>query len=297
MQVHQAYQEKYGPVGSIDAHGHLPIKVYSDYIQVLNNLTDKSRYELVENPADALIFWSSMDYYEVVRTQVKDIVDESKFYLNQFQYEAAYVNKHHLANMVRLTLSGADKDVIQETFVLNDSLPAFVGRFQEKQKLAQENTWILKPTNMARSMDTWVSSNLDQMFRISETGPKIAQKYIENPCLFKGKKFDMRFVVLVKSFLPLELYIYDEFYTRHSNNLFEMDEGSFSTYETHFTVMNYAEGVTITNIRYFDFIKEFEKENEAKGVAFGTIRDSIHEAIKKIFIAFQVKHGKDLENL
>lgn len=63
--------------------------------------------------------------------------------------------------MVRLTLSGTDKDVIQETFVLNESLPAFVGRFQEKQKLAQENTWILKPTNMARSMDTWVSSNLE----------------------------------------------------------------------------------------------------------------------------------------
>jgi tubulin--tyrosine ligase-like protein 12 len=134
------------------------------------------------------------------------------------------------------------------------------------------------------------------MLRISETGPKIAQKYIENPCLFRGKKFDMRFVVLVKSILPLELYIYEEFYTRHSNNVFEMDEGSFSTYETHFTVMNYAEGVTITNIRYFDFIKEFDKENEAKGVSFGTIRDSIHEAIKKIFIAFEVKHGKDLEN-
>jgi len=40
--------------------------------------------------------------------------------------------------------------------------------------LAQENTWILKPTNMARSMDTWVSANIDQMLRISETGPKIA---------------------------------------------------------------------------------------------------------------------------
>ena len=51
---------------------------------MLNNLTDKTRYELVDNPADALIFWSSMDYYEVVRMQVKDIVDESKFYLNQF---------------------------------------------------------------------------------------------------------------------------------------------------------------------------------------------------------------------
>jgi hypothetical protein len=82
MQVHQYYQDKYGPASSIDAQGSLPIKVYSDYIQVINNLTDKSRYELVENPSDALIFWSSMDYYEVVRAQVKDIVDENKFYLN-----------------------------------------------------------------------------------------------------------------------------------------------------------------------------------------------------------------------
>jgi hypothetical protein len=36
-----------------------------------------------------------------------------------------------------------------------------------------------------------------------------------------------------------------------------MDEASFSTYETHFTVMNYSEGVKLTNIRYFDFEKEF----------------------------------------
>jgi hypothetical protein len=90
----------------------------------------------VENPAEALIFWSSLDYYEIVRSQVKDFVNEKTFYLNQFQYEAALVNKHHLANLVRLTLTGEDKDVIQETFVINESLPAFVGRFQEREKLA-----------------------------------------------------------------------------------------------------------------------------------------------------------------
>lgn len=128
----------------------------------------------MDNPAEALIFWSSLDYYEIVRSQVKDFVNEKTFYLNQFQYEAALVNKHHLANLVRLTLTGEDKDVIQETFVINESLPAFVGRFQEREKLAQDNTWILKPTNMARSMDTWVSSNIDQMLRVSESGPKIA---------------------------------------------------------------------------------------------------------------------------
>lgn len=104
----------------------------------------------------------------------------------------------------------------------------------------------------------------------------------------------MRFVVLVKSVLPLELYVYEEFYTRHSNNSFEMDESTLSVYETHFTVMNYAEGVTITNIRYFDFEKEFNQENEGK-ITMAEVRERIHQAIKQVFIAFQVQHGKDFK--
>jgi tubulin--tyrosine ligase-like protein 12 len=31
----------------------------------------------------------------------------------------------------------------------------------ERKKKALDNTWILKPINMARSMDSWVSSNLN----------------------------------------------------------------------------------------------------------------------------------------
>ena len=75
---------------------------------------------------------------------------------------------------MRLTLNEEDRKVIQETYVLNESLPAFVGRYQQRAKHGLDNTWILKPTNMARSMDTWVSSNLEQMLRVSESGPKIA---------------------------------------------------------------------------------------------------------------------------
>ena len=120
----------------------------------------------------------------------------------------------------------------------------------------------MKPINMARSMDTWVSSNLTQILRLAETGPKIAQKYIHNPLLFKGRKMDLRFVALLKSVLPLEVYVYDEFYTRHSNNPYSMTESSFSEYETHFTVMNYKPGVTLQNRRYFEFEKEFNEEYE-----------------------------------
>jgi tubulin--tyrosine ligase-like protein 12 len=178
---------------------------------------------LIDDPNQAEIIWSTLDYYNLLKQQIT--VDQSKQYINQFEFEAALVMKNHLANLIRFTLK--DQSIIQETFILNDFLPAFVGRYKEVQKKADDNTWILKPVNMARSMDTFVSNNLDGIIRMVETGPKIAQKYIHNPCVLRGKKFDLRYVALLKSLLPLEVYVYDEFYTRFSNNPFSMDESSF----------------------------------------------------------------------
>ena len=65
-----------------------------------------------------------------------------------------------------------------------------------------------------------------------------------------------------------------------------MNTSSFSDYETHFTVMNYKEGVIMTNKRWFDFMKEFDEEHS--GVSFeNDVLPKVHEAIKTIFIAFQ----------
>jgi len=98
---------------------------------------------------------------------------------------------------------------------------------------------------MARSIDTWVSADLDLIIRQMETGPKIAQKYITKPLTLQGRKFDLRFIVNLKSVLPLEAYLYDEFWIRLSNNKFEVTTSNLNNYETHFTVMNYSEGPMI----------------------------------------------------
>ena len=48
MAIHQAYQDKYGPIPAIDAGkpDMLPIKVYTDYIQIQEHLNDP-RFKLV----------------------------------------------------------------------------------------------------------------------------------------------------------------------------------------------------------------------------------------------------------
>lgn len=77
-----------------------------------------------------------------------------------------------------------------------------------------DNLWILKPWNMARTIDTSVTDNLSAIIRLMETGPKICQKYIEHPALFKGKKFDLRYIVLLRSVNPLEVFLSDVFWVR-----------------------------------------------------------------------------------
>lgn len=78
----------------------------------------------------------------------------------------------------------------------------------EKEKKNEENTWILKPINGARSTDHVITNNLDCIIRHVETTPRLIQKYLHNPFLIDNKKIDTRMWVVVRSFSPLELYVH-----------------------------------------------------------------------------------------
>lgn len=99
-----------------------------------------------------------------------------------------------------------------------------MGVFETREMLRKENTWIIKPPNMARSMDMVVTNNLDIIIRLLETGPKLAQKYIDRPLTLRDKKIDFRYVVLLRSLEPLEVFMYKIFFIRSSNINFTMDE-------------------------------------------------------------------------
>lgn len=101
---------------------------------------------------------------------------------------------------------------LQPTYNLESHLAQLIGDYYVHRRDGLSNLWILKPWNMARTIDTTVTDNLSAIIRLMETGPKICQKYIEHPALFNGKKFDIRYIVLVRSMNPLELFLSEVFW-------------------------------------------------------------------------------------
>ncbi|EFH65406.1 predicted protein [Arabidopsis lyrata subsp. lyrata] len=257
-----------------------PLLVYTDLPQVEEFLT-RPEFVITNEPKDADILWTSVQVDEELKKEV-GITDDQ--YLNQFPFEACLVMKHHLAETIQMGY-GSPK-WLQPTYNLETQLSQFIGDYYVRKRDQLNNLWILKPWNMARTIDTSITDNLSAIIRMMETGPKICQKYIEHPALFKGKKFDLRYVVLVRSIDPLEIYLTEIFWVRLSNNPYSLEKHSFFEYETHFTVMNYG-GRKLNHKPTAEFVREFEQEHNVKWM---DIHEKVKQVIRAVFEAAALAH-------
>lgn len=230
------------------------LKVYSELSQVTNNLTHP-RFELTEREDEADIIWA----YEHIKDFRSLSLHRPHVLLNQFPCESLLTVKDCLSAVSRRLRS----DWLPKTFNLQTELPQFIRCFQTRAQRDEDNHWICKPWNLARGLDTHISNNLSCIIRQRESTPKVVCKYIEEPVLFHREevglvKFDIRYMLMLRSVQPLKLYAYNVFWLRFANREFSLDH--FDDYEKHFTVMNYAQGVQLKQIHYNEFIPLFEKQ-------------------------------------
>lgn len=77
----------------------------------------------------------------------------------------------------------------------------------------------------------------------------MVQKYISNPLLYKGLKFDLRIYVLVACINPLRIYLYNEGLVRFSTEPYEFpNAGNMENFFMHLT--NYAINKSNPNYEY-----------------------------------------------
>ena len=254
------------------------IKVCSDLSYVRDNLKFPN-LELTKDPKEADIVWLNSNIWDMLEFNGIKFKNEGKnVFINQFPYESVITMKSHLSNLIQSNLGL--NDILGLSYDMRTELAEIIGNFYYNEDKGYENTWILKPINMSRSMDMLITDNLKEIIRAVETGPKICQKYICSPMLMNNKKFDLRFIIAVRNLLPLELYFYEKmFWIRSANKDYNKESLSFDDYEVHFTVMNYSK-FGMQTIYDKDFIKYLKDKN----IEWEPIYQKLKEKVKKVFL-------------
>jgi tubulin--tyrosine ligase-like protein 12 len=172
--------------------------VYSD-IDLVNQNLKHSAFKLVSSMEEADILWLTTEYKHFAYLKAHQLC-------NQFPNESALTFKHLLPETLLKCHGSSALEYLPITYNMDTQLAAFIGEFTHRQKEGLDNSWIIKPWNLGRSLDLSISNNRDTLIRLSETGQKVAMKCnnnlllsihshapdISNPLLYEGRKFDLR---------------------------------------------------------------------------------------------------------
>ncbi|XP_066924144.1 tubulin--tyrosine ligase-like protein 12 [Clytia hemisphaerica] len=262
----------------------------SDYAKYLTN----ENFYLVDHEEKADIIYKQGHY-----RQMRKLLLEGRQYVLEQPNKNCLVLKNFLAetcqrHTVQKYLGREMPQHIKErrgpiwlptTFNLNTELPQFIKHFKERQAKGQYNVWIVKPTNLARSLGIEVSDNLTQIIRLAEAGPRIVCEYISDISLFPREdtglvKWEIRHFAFVKSVEPLEVFVHNLPYVRFANKKFELND--FTDFQKHFTNMYYRHRDKMLVFPW----KEFYPEHYNKAlpnVPYEKLEAEIFKMIKELF--------------
>ena len=99
-------------------------------------------------------------------------------------------------------------DFIPDTYILPNEFHDFHAHYTKlRQTEPKRNVWIVKPANSSQGRGIHIIESLDEL-NVDETS--VISRYITNPLLINGHKFDLRIYVIVTSYEPLRVYVFKE---------------------------------------------------------------------------------------
>ena len=96
-----------------------------------------------------------------------------------------------------------------------------------KHHSGEDNLWLVKPAALTHSKGMTVTDDLNLVLKLGQSVSKmsdrcIVSKYVADCMTFRGFKFDMRWVLVVRSFEPLSVYLYRPFWIRVAKEKFNV---------------------------------------------------------------------------
>ncbi|XP_066479013.1 probable tubulin polyglutamylase TTLL2 [Tiliqua scincoides] len=117
-------------------------------------------------------------------------------------------------------------------FIMPNDYVKFITEYTKERQIPGKKLsyWICKPVDRSRGRGILIFQDIKDFVYDCMV---IVQKYISNPLLVSGYKWDLRLYVCVTSFCPLTIYIYEEGLVRFATEKFDL--GSLDDVYAHLT--------------------------------------------------------------
>ncbi|XP_029984103.1 putative tubulin polyglutamylase TTLL2 [Sphaeramia orbicularis] len=175
--------------------------------------------------------------------------------LNHHPKTAEITRKDCLArNLTRMraTFGASVYNFSPTTFILPNNYIRFLAEYNKlRVSKGLSAYWICKPVDLSRGRGIFIFEDIKSLVYDCTV---IVQRYISNPLLISGYKFDLRIYVCVKSFNPLTVYVHQEGLVRFATEKYRLS-----------SLRNLYAHLTNTSINKFGPFYKTEKESVGQG--------------------------------
>uniref|UniRef100_A0A8C5G5E7 Tubulin--tyrosine ligase-like protein 5 n=1 Tax=Gouania willdenowi TaxID=441366 RepID=A0A8C5G5E7_GOUWI len=229
--VPEAVVAKDGNICSIGERYKMAFKIVRTESRLVRGiLMNHGFHEVHPNSNDFNLMWTGSHLKPYL---LRSLLDFQK--VNHFPRSYELTRKDRLyKNIQRMQQTHGFKNfhIVPQTFVL----PTEYQEFCSKNYFSKDKgPWIIKPVASSRGRGIYLVSNPNQ---ISMDENILVSRYINNPLLIDEFKFDMRLYVLVTSYDPLLIYVYEEGLARFATVKYELTSKNIKNTFMHLT--NYS---------------------------------------------------------
>ncbi|NXR75038.1 TTLL5 polyglutamylase, partial [Pycnonotus jocosus] len=180
---------------------HMSYKIVrTDSRLVRSILTAHGFHEVHPNSSDYNLMWTGSHLKPCL---LRTLTDVQK--VNHFPRSYELTRKDRLyKNVCRMQLAHGFKTfhILPQTFILPTEYQDFCNTYSKDR-----GPWIVKPVASSRGRGVYLINNPNQIIVEDNI---LVSRYISNPLLIDDFKFDVRLYVLVTSYDPLVIYLYEE---------------------------------------------------------------------------------------
>ncbi|XP_039921868.1 tubulin polyglutamylase TTLL5 isoform X4 [Hirundo rustica] len=208
---------------------HMSYKIVrTDSRLVRSILTAHGFHEVHPNSSDYNLMWTGSHLKPCL---LRTLTDVQK--VNHFPRSYELTRKDRLyKNVCRMQLAHGFKTfhILPQTFILPTEYQDFCNTYSKDR-----GPWIVKPVASSRGRGVYLINNPNQIVVEDNI---LVSRYISNPLLIDDFKFDVRLYVLVTSYDPLVIYLYEEGLARFATVRYDQASRNIKNQFMHLT--NYS---------------------------------------------------------